>query len=101
MEDFKLELGSDRFRAWLLTPLPRVQKGEIKDYLSDPVLSSCADNATTVAKATELIYRDTEGHYEPVVAHIEWAEKHGWQSLIDVLRQKHEPSPKTAESEDI
>jgi len=101
MEDYKLELGSDRFRAWLLTPLPRVQKGEIKDYLSDPDLSSCAHNATTVAKATELIYRDTDGHYEEVVAHIEWAEKHGWQSLIDVLRQKHEPSPKPAESEDI
>lgn len=101
MEDYKLELGSDRFRAWLLTSLPRVQKGEIKDYLSDPDLSSCAHNAMTVAKSTDLIYRDTDGHYEQVVAHIEWAEKHGWQSLIDVLRQKYEPSPKPAESEDI
>lgn len=100
MEDFKHELGSDRFRAWLLTPLPRVQKGEIKDYLSDPDLSSCAHNATTVSSATELIYRDTEGHYEQVVAHIEWAEKSGWQSLIDVLRQKYEPRV-PAESEDI
>ena len=101
MEDYKLELGSDRFRAWLLTPLPRVKKGELKDYLSDPDLSSCADNAITIGKATELIYRDTDGHYEPVVAHIEWAEKNGWQSLIDKLRQKHEPSQLPADSEDI
>lgn len=101
MEDYKLELGSERFRTWLLTPLPRVQKGELKDYLSDPDLSSCARNAITVAKATDLIYRDTDGHYEPVVAHIEWAEKHGWQSLLDKLRQKYEPTVKPAESEDI
>ncbi len=101
MEDYKLEFGSDRFRAWLLTPLPRVQKGEIKDYLSDPDLCSCAGNSTTVAKATELIHRDTEGHYEQVVAHIEAGEKDGWQSLIDVLRQKHEPNSRPTESEDI
>ncbi|HNN96176.1 MAG TPA: hypothetical protein PKI03_28070 [Pseudomonadota bacterium] len=101
MEKFKEQLGSERFRAWLLTPLPRVRKGEIKDYLSDPDLCSCAENTTMVDLVAELIYRDTDGHYEQVVAHIEWAEKHGWQSLIDVLRQQHEPSPKPTESEDI
>lgn len=101
MAEAKHELNSDRFRAWLLAPLPQVDKSEIKDYLSDPDLCSCAENALTVAKATELIYRDTDGHYEPVVAHIEWAEQHGWQSLIDKLRQRHEPSRPPADSEDI
>jgi len=101
MEDYKLEFGSDRFRAWLLTPLPRVQKGEIKDFLSDPDLCSCGGNSTTVAKATELIHWDTNGHYEQVVAHIESGERNGWQSLIDVLRQKHEPNSRPTESEDI
>ena len=101
MEDYKLEFGSDRFRAWLLTPLPRVQKGEIKDYLSDPDLCSCAGNSTTVAKATELIHWDTNGHYEQVVSQIESGEKDGWQSLIDALRQKHDPNSRPTESEDI
>jgi len=101
MAETKHELNSDRFRAWLLTPLPQVDKSEIKDHLSNPDLCSCADNAITIGKATELIYRDTDGHYEPIVAHIEWAEKNGWQSLIDKLRQKHEPSRPTADSEDI
>ncbi|HMU41267.1 MAG TPA: hypothetical protein PKE31_19825 [Pseudomonadota bacterium] len=101
MENYQHEFGGDRFRAWLLTPLPRVKKGEIKDYLSDPDLCGCADNAITVAKATELIHRDTDGHYEQVVQHIEWAEKHGWQSLLDRLKQKLEPKSRPPESEDI
>ncbi len=101
VEDYKLEFNSERFRAFLLPPLPKVEKGELKDYLSDPDYTSCADNANTVMKATDLIYQDTDGHYEQVVEHIEWAEKHGWQSLIDELRKRHEPHSQAAEPEDI
>lgn len=101
MEDYKVDLNSERFRTFLLPPLPNVEKGEIKDHLSDPDLCSCADNANTIVKATELIHKDTNGYYEQVVAHIEWAEQHGWQSLIDRLRHKHDPNNQPAESEDI
>lgn len=89
VEEEKVTFNSERLRIFLLPPLPKVEKGDLKDFLSDPDLSSCADNATTIKDATELIYLDTQGHYEPAVEHIRWAEQHGWQSLIDKLKAKH------------
>lgn len=101
MEVFKDELGSERFRAFLLAPLPKVELGDLKDYLSDPDLSDCAANPTTVLAAKALIHKDTDGHYEEVVEHIRWAEEHGWQNLIDRLRAKHGLPDPTDEEEDL
>lgn len=100
-EKLKYDLNSERFRMYLLPSLSKVEKGEIKDHLSDPDLSSCSENAKNVVDATELIYLDTQGHYEQVVEHVEWGEKNGWHSLIDKLREKHSLSSEPDKKEDF
>lgn len=101
-EEYKDELNSQRFRAFFLQPLPKVDRSELKEFISDPDNTSCPDNPRTILDATNYIYRDTDGHYEEIIAHLRWAEEFGWQNLIDKLRRKHDPHLAAAKpAEDI
>lgn len=98
MEQYKQNLLSDQFRAFLLPALPRVDHSELVEFLTEPDNSTCpASLATQVAR---LVYADTDGVYEKTVQHIEWAERHGWGSLLAELSRRHGLAPAPSHDEE-
>lgn len=102
VEGYEDKLNSDRFRVYLLPALPKVKRHEFKEYISEPDNTNCPNNSSVIETATELVFKDTDGHYEQVHAHIVWAEQNGWITLIEMLTQKHGPAaPQTKEEEPL
>lgn len=87
---------SNIFDCCLLPALPNVKRSDLLAYLRDPSNTRCP--AGLVQEATALVYEETGGAYERVVALLDEAEATSFTMVVGRLKQKRQKGDRGEES---
>lgn len=89
MDNYRVQLTTEKFRCSVLSVLTRVKAGHLSDYLQNH--SNCPSGY--IQEASQRIFRKTAGVYAPTVTEIRKGQVGGWASLLDALRQEQNAVP--------